>query len=477
MAGRNAQAPWAKIARFRLGLSQFTGSQKEIAARGAFAKPLMVCKNAGGGVAIYMKRFFASIGFLVLFLSLLSSHFPRTAFAQTAEREWLILVYVSAINDRGLNGSAREMINQLEKVGSSDKVAVVLKYGILETDANKTLKFPDRLITLLIQKDASNPDITSPVIDSTPVQDMAGENSLYLFARKNILKYPAKKVMLFFFGKGDGWNGLSQDDLSQKTMSIGSLAGAFSKIVKGTGKKIDLFVTDADCMQSVEIIYALKDYVDVIVGSAEKGPRLGFMYDFVLDEPMNNPAWDAKKVANGIVYFSENLATSAVAADKIPGFMPLLDKWADAVMADPIAMKTALQEAKNTLSFALKDSRDLCEFIERITKALPAQHPAARAGIDLWKYVANELILASQKTFMDQDSGKILSKPEYEKVRGLAIYLPVLNYNSSMYESLAFASNSKWNRFLLALCNEALKPEDGKAGFAPQKEQRKDATD
>jgi hypothetical protein len=199
-----------------------------------FTKSTPVCKNARGGAAIFMKRLFALAGYLVLSFALLSGCFAEQAFAQTADREWLILVYVSALNDRGLNGGAKELINQLEKVGSNDKVTVVIKYGILETDANKGLKFPDRLITVLVQKNAANPANPSPVIDSSSIQDMASETSLYLFARKNILKYPSKKVMLLFFSKGDGWNGLGQDDLSQKSMSIGSLAGAFSKIVKGT---------------------------------------------------------------------------------------------------------------------------------------------------------------------------------------------------------------------------------------------------
>jgi hypothetical protein len=416
-----------------------------------------VCKNAGGGAAIFMKKLFASIGFFFFSSALTASYFSVLAFPQTADREWLILVYVSAINDRGLNGSAKEMINQLEKAGSNDQVTVVVKYGILETDANKGLKFPHQLITVLVQKDASNPAITSPVIDASPVLDMASEISLYGFARKNIIKYPSKKVMLLFFGKGDGWNGLGQDDLSQKSMSIASLAGTFSKIVKATGKKIDLFVTDADYMQSIEVIYELKDYVDVIVGSEERGPRMGYIYDYVLEEPIENPAFDPRKLANGVVNFSENLSTSAVRTDKIPGFMPLLDQWVDAVLGDPAAMKMAVEEAKKTLIFGLKDSRDLCEFIERMTKALPEQHPAVKAGANLYNYAVNELIFAKHKTFIDQDSGKIVSRPEYEKSRGLAVYLPDLAYNSSMYERMTFASKSKWSNFILALCNEALK--------------------
>ena len=117
-----------------------------------FTKSASVCKNAKGGAAIFMKKFFVSIGFLVLSFALLSGYFAVPASAQTADREWLILVYVSALNDRGLNGGAKELINQLEKVGSNDKVTVVVKYGILETNANNVSVKINRAVKALKTK-------------------------------------------------------------------------------------------------------------------------------------------------------------------------------------------------------------------------------------------------------------------------------------------------------------------------------------
>lgn len=44
-----------------------------------------------------------------------------------------------------------------------------------------------------------------------------------------------------------------------------------------------------------------------------------------------------------------------------------------------------------------------------------------------------------------------------ERVRGLAIYLPDWIYDASAYEPLAFASDSQWRSFLMAVLKEKLK--------------------
>jgi hypothetical protein len=52
---------------------------------------------------------------------------PAVPAAKPAEREWLVLAYVSAVNERGLDGSAKEMLNQLERHGSTDAVTILAR--------------------------------------------------------------------------------------------------------------------------------------------------------------------------------------------------------------------------------------------------------------------------------------------------------------------------------------------------------------
>lgn len=110
--------------------------------------------------------------------------------AWAVEREWLILFYVSGANDRGLTGYAKDLINQLEKVGSTDKVSAVVAYQSLSGNKDHQLRFQRAMKTLLIRPDHGNPEITSPVVDTSHRTDMASPLNLSLFIRKNIVKYP-----------------------------------------------------------------------------------------------------------------------------------------------------------------------------------------------------------------------------------------------------------------------------------------------
>jgi len=391
---------------------------------------------------------------MVLFVVMMSISISGSLFAQAVSREWLILVYVSGINNRGLDGSAKEVIHLLEKEGSSDAVTVLVKYGLLEMGPNGEVQFPRQLITLILQKNTKDQAINSSVVDSSPHQDMASKTSLSWFASHGIKAYPSKKVMLLFFGKGEGWMGLGEDEISQKKMGIVTLAETLKEIYEKTGKKIDLFVMDADCMQTTEVVYELREWAEIIVGSEEKGPRVGYFYDLVLQEVKADPAMNAEKLANAFVRYADNPVNSAVKTEKLPAFLTLLDKWVDAVTKDPVAMKTAAEEAKKTFSFALKESIDLCEYIERISQALSDQHPAVKAGRELCRFTEEDLLLSYHKTLFSLDAGKVILRPEYDRAKGLAIYLPQLSYDSSMYEQLAFPSNSKWRGFMELLSNE-----------------------
>jgi hypothetical protein len=397
-----------------------------------------------------MKRM---IGFCIgLFLfAVMTRGLSGTLTAQTAESEWLILVYVNAVNDRGLDGSAMELIRQLRKEGSGDKVTVLVQYGILQAGPNKELQFPDRTETLLVRKDPENAATAPTIMDSSPVRDMASGTSLYLFARKGIMQYPSKRVLLLFFGKGEGRGELGRDDLSGKTMSVDILAETLGRIRKATGKKIDLLVLDAGYAQTAENIYALRDEADLIVGSEGQNSRVGYLYDLVLQDVKEDPAMDSGALAGSFVSYSENPVCSAVDTVRIPGFLSLLDRWVDAVTGDPAAMKTAAETARTAFSFTLKDSKDLCDYVERVSGALPEGHAAVPVGKELCRYILDMLVIASHKTYLDADTGKITPEEAYKPARGLAIYLPELRYDSEFYERLEFASRFEWGRFLREL--------------------------
>lgn len=370
------------------------------------------------------------------------------------EREWLILVYVSGNNDRGLSGSVNKLVNSLEKVGSSEKVTVIVHYASLELSMEGHLRFPREAKTLLIRRDNDNLQITSPVIDTSTRTDMANEQNLFLFARKNISQYPSKKVMLLLWGKGEGFKGLMHDDLSRKHMTLKKLAGALEKVKESMGRKIDIFATDVDLMQMAEVVYELKDDAEIIIGFEGDASDTGYYYDLILQDVVAEPAMTPEALANSMTYFSKNMISSAIRTDKIPGFVKLINEWASEMMKDPAVLKAAASAIDRTFYFSMKDSKDLCDYIDKVNESLAAQSPSVQAGNQLKNYIRHELVFAYGMTSGLKGKKEITRD---KRIHGIAIYLPDLIYDSGAYPALAFTAETRWEKFLMAVLEEKLK--------------------
>jgi hypothetical protein len=394
-----------------------------------------------------MKRTQVCLAALVLFFIAAISPLPATA-TDAAEREWLVLVYASGVNDRGIGGHVKGMINQLEKAGSSEKVTIVVKYCMLSAGANRELQFQPNARTLLIKGDKGDPEVTSPVIDTSPLKDMGSPSNLFLFVRKTLARFPARKVMLVLWGKGDGLRGALDDDFSGKRMSVRDIAETLARARKETGKKIDVLVMDANFMQTAEVAYELRDETEIIVASEEAAAGNHYLYDLAVKEVVDNPATSPAHFAEGMAYFAEAPVSSTVRTAALPGFVKLLDRWTEAVANDPVAMKAAVAATGKTFHFRMKESKDLCDFVDRVVESIPSDSLAAKTGRDLKDYVERQLVGAIAWPL---DPRTMKNSPYGERSHGLAIYLPDTAYDSSAYESLAFAADSKWSRFLMML--------------------------
>ena len=80
---------------------------------------------------------------------------PQAAPA-AVEREWLVLVFINGVNDLGIRGFADNDINEMEAVGSSDRMAVVVEYGILgiNNPSGRNLQFQRGSKTIYVTLDA-----------------------------------------------------------------------------------------------------------------------------------------------------------------------------------------------------------------------------------------------------------------------------------------------------------------------------------
>jgi len=381
-----------------------------------------------------------------------------SAAAPAAQREWLILIFIDGINNLGIAGFADKNINAMEKVGSTDQVAVVTEFGILGADSSSNnIKFQRGSKTILIKKDNLPDVITSPVIYPSNDTDMGSSAHFVRFAQRNIRQFPAKKVAIILWNHGGGRAGIAWDDVSGNHMEVDQLGRAMSQIQGTLGHKVDIFATDACLMQMAEVTYELKDSVSVIVGSEEVIPGDGYPYDKILAPLVANPGMSDEGLGKVIVdaygthYSSDPKATlSALRTSALPGFINLLNDWVQIVTSDTEAFKVA--SAASTVNRIYdfpnqrpkrNDSKDLYDYLSYVGRILPDGTAAVTAGSALKEYIASDLII--RKTAMAP------------KARGLAIYIPDLRYDSANYEKFAFAADSLWDDLIKLMMEERLK--------------------
>lgn len=378
--------------------------------------------------------------------------------APAVGREWLVLVFINGVNDLGILGFADKDINEMEAVGSSDNLAVVVEYGKLgiDGDAGRDLQFQRGSKTIYVTRDADLSKITSPVIFSSNEADMGSEANLVRFVKRGLRRYPAKKVALILWNHGAGRLGISYDDVSRNYMEVDKLGAALSLIKKTLGRKIDVFATDACLMQMAGVAYEFRDSAEVIVGSEEEIPGSGYPYTELLGRLSADAGMDAEALGTAMVRtygdsYRADATLSALRASALPGFVDALNGWVTAVKADRTAFAAATDAGlvASVSRFTQKESKDLFDYLEKVEARLPAGGPVNEAGAALREYLSSELIL--------DNTAKPAGRKPYTRAGGLAIYIPDSQYNSANYGKLEFTRASLWDDFLLDMMRERLK--------------------
>ncbi len=375
--------------------------------------------------------------------------------AAPAQRDWLVLVFINGVNDLGILGFADKSVNDMEKVGSTAKMAVVVEYGILGVDdpSGRNLNFQRGAKTIYVTQDADPSRITSVPFYASNDGDMGSAANLVRFVKRGIRKFPAQKVAVVVWNHGAGRLGISYDDVSKNHMEVDQLGAALAQIKQALGHKIDVFATDACLMQMAAVAYELKDSAAVIVGSEETIPGDSYPYDAILGPLAANTGMGAEALGALMVdaygaYYHDNVTLSALRSSALPGFVGLLNRWVNTVEADPKAFKAAASKTAvdSTYNFEMDDSKDLYDYLGNVNGLLAASPAARQAGAALRNYMTGSLMI------------RATALPSMAKAHGLSIYIPQLRYNSANYEKLNFTRDSLWDDYLRAMMEERLKP-------------------
>ncbi|HAH32955.1 MAG TPA: hypothetical protein DCL44_11650 [Elusimicrobia bacterium] len=359
------------------------------------------------------------------------------------DKEWTIMVFINAKNNLERYGLLD--MNEMEKVGSTDKVNVVVELGRMNgydsSDGNwiGTRRY-------LVKKDADAAKVTSPVLKDLGKVDMGDYNSVIDFGKWAKTTYPAKKYMMIIWNHGSGWDksvragmnkGISYDDETGHNINTPQM-GTLLKAIGG----VDVYGSDACLMQMPEVIYEIKDSVPYVVGSEETEPGDGYTYNDLLGPLVAKPTMGAEELgklavdaySNHYDALKQGYTQSLVKTAALPQFLTLTNDFAAAMIA--ANEKTLVTQAiSGAQSYAVSDNHDMAHFAQLIGAS--TKNAAVKAKAAAFKdYISKTLVVHN----------RVLAS-SYADSYGLAAYMPGYGFNSD-YNELAWAKVSQWDEFI-----------------------------
>lgn len=213
---------------------------------------------------------------------------PSQPVAKATQAEWNILVFMNGKNN--LEPFTVHNWNQMAKVGSSDKVNILVEYGRIagydSSNGNWTGVKRFRV------KKGDKPTAAGALMDlgkSKLNTDMGDKETLANFIQWGTQAYPAKRTMLVIWNHGQGFRAapgvkethrsVSHDEETDNIIYNADVADAI-KTALGD-KKLDIVSFDACLMAMIEPAYELRDRANFLVGSEELEPGDGWDYGFL----------------------------------------------------------------------------------------------------------------------------------------------------------------------------------------------------
>jgi clostripain len=249
--------------------------------------------------------------------------------------EWTVIIYLDS--DNNLESAGIDDINEMEMVGSSSDVNIVVQvdripYSVLAANnegytddiSNSNWTTTRRYY---ITQDFDPVQINSQLKSDLGELNMGHPQTLIDFTNWATINYPAKKYLLVIWNHGGGFRSpspgftkdIAWDDTSGgDKITMPELEYALSAINTQIGKKVDIVGMDACLMAMTEVAYQIKDYADILVASEENEPSDGWPYDTILAQLVANPPISPEQLAVDIVnkyiyfYFSYNVTQSAI---------------------------------------------------------------------------------------------------------------------------------------------------------------------
>lgn len=359
--------------------------------------------------------------------------------------------------DNDLEEYAIQDINEMEMVGSTNQVSVVVQIDRADGHDTSNGDWTSTRRYYIIQ-DSDGSVINSTLLEDLGELNMAAPETLEAFVQWGTQTYPADYYLLALWDHGRGWRtrtlammerqikAIHADDTSSDEMSLEELTQAFASL-----GPLDIVLFDACLMGMLEVAYSIKDAADLMIASEENIPVQGQPYHRLLGELMSRPALSPRDlcrvvVGNYISYYSSASSTftlSAVDLLTLDNLVFTADTLATAITANLSTSRSGVRTAAQQTQHydfdygTYTDYKDLYDFARRVKDLVPDASVQSAAS-DVMSAV-NSLIVA------EQDSGGKVADSY-----GVAIYLPAPGSMLNYYRTISFAQDTHWDEFLTA---------------------------
>lgn len=353
---------------------------------------------------------------------------------------WTYMVYVGG--DNNLSEAAFTDIGEMESVGSSSDVAIVVQ-------AEFSTEYSDTNLDSTYRCFVSGDDGCIDMSDGTDIgdTDMGSSAALQAFIEWAMENYSADNYALVIWDHGAGWKdqpirtlkrGAVSDETSGSFMSLPGLANAVEAAEATAGDTIDLINFDACLMAMYEVAYEFNGLTDYLVFSEETEPGDGDPYDTILDALKDAPSTTPAELAASIVekysaFYEGGEATTKSAVD-----MAQLGALDTAVLALAAALDAdagsdaVIDDAANggTLEYTYPDNHDLYRLAEYLDENMTGDVKTAAGSV---MTAVDSFVIASATTDASMEDSK-----------GVAIYLPLDSEasDSNLTDYAALACNA-----------------------------------
>lgn len=342
-----------------------------------------------------------------------------------------VLVYVIGTNLQSTDGQALANIVEMESVGSTASMNVVIQTGgANESVGAQGINWTHNQRWKVLK--GSLQQISDLGADGGAGGNMGSESTLSSFLNWGVKTYPAKKYIVVLWDHGGGINsGIGSDEITESSIAVNQIANSLSTVATANKVKFQILGFDACLMATTEVASAFHTAADYMVASQDLEPGGGWAYTpfltYVTNHPTATGVQIGKAIADGYALkMADDVATlSVVQLSKMPAVISATDAFAT-------AMKSHLSVLADWKQIAYARSRALDFYTAAIfgysTDLVDMNQFVGLVVNNINKYIAPDLILTTAGDALTDAINqavvyKVSTKSD-DGATGLSVYYP-----------------------------------------------------